>query len=65
MDINGIAALLDSSLSSKESLFAVNTSVHSVGISAVNDMGTKRFYFYDPNFSVVEFNSLKSLKEKP
>ena len=47
----------------KENSFAVNTRVHSVGISAVNDMGTKRFYFYDPNFSVVEFPSLKSLKK--
>ncbi|WP_240314473.1 TcdA/TcdB pore-forming domain-containing protein [Vibrio tetraodonis] len=64
MDINGIAALLDRSLSSKgRASFAVNTSVHSVGLSAVNDMGTKRFYFYDPNFSVVEFNSLKSLRK--
>ncbi|MBU2895860.1 hypothetical protein KO511_04015 [Vibrio hepatarius] len=63
-DINGMVALLDRSLSEKGRVsFSVNTSIHSVGVSAVNDMGTKRFYLYDPNFSLVEFPSLKSLKK--
>mgnify|MGYP001193980265 CR=1 FL=1 len=43
--------------------FALNTASHSMGLYAINDMGTKRYYFYDPNFSIVEFSSLKSLKK--
>ncbi|PNQ54460.1 hypothetical protein C1141_15765, partial [Vibrio agarivorans] len=64
MDINGVISILEQELSSKgQASFALNTSTHSVGISAINDMGQKRFYFYDPNFSLVEFPNLQALKK--
>ncbi len=65
LDIAGIIAAVNRGLSEQGQVsLAVNTSTHSVGVAAINDMGQKRFYFYDPNFAVVEFSSLKSLKKR-
>ena len=64
LDIAGIIASVKRGLSEQGQVsLAVNTSTHSVGVAAINDMGQKRFYFYDPNFAVVEFSSMKSLKK--
>ncbi|EDP60161.1 TcdA/TcdB pore-forming domain-containing protein [Vibrio sp. AND4] len=64
LDIAGIIASVKRGLSERGQVsLAVNTSTHSVGVAAINDMGQKRFYFYDPNFAVVEFSSMKSLKK--
>ena len=64
LDIAGIIAAVERGLSEQGQVsLAVNTSTHSVGVAAINDMGQKRFYFYDPNFAAVEFSSLKSLKK--
>ncbi|AUI88759.1 hypothetical protein BS333_18345 [Vibrio azureus] len=64
MDINSVMSVVEKELLSKgQASFALNTSTHSMGISAINDMGQKRFYFYDPNFSLVEFPTLQALRK--